>query len=429
MSRASLTVVLALGLSSMAAPATQAQVLKKLKKTVKHAAESETMGQVDRMVRDRVRCVFDDPVCIRKAKDEGKQVALTDDAGKVLTNDKGEPIDDPADAAASADAPGSGVWANYDFVPGDRVLFTDDFTSDEVGDFPRRMELVRGNWDVVEWQGRRLLRHTGPRGGAVAIHLPETLPERFTIELEVRYTHNGQYLGIAATRPKNNIGALEGNWIQVGNNGTGVHKGRKATVEALNRLGPVLNGAGLTPVRIMADGRYMKVYVNERRVANVPNAQFARSDWIYLEDTYWATEDNPMFIGDVRIAAGGRDLYDALAADGRVATHGILFATNSARIRPESTPTLEQIGAMLKDHPELRLSIEGHTDAQGETSYNLDLSKRRADAVRDFLVDKLGVDAGRLETAGYGEDRPVADNTTPEGRQQNRRVELVKLGG
>ena len=129
----------------------------------------------------------------------------------------------------------------------------------------------------------------------------------------------------------------------------------------------------------------------------------------------------------IRIAGGGRDLYDRLAKEGRVATQGILFATNSDRIRPESTPTLEEIGTLLKDHPDLWIAIEGHTDSDGEDVYNRSLSERRAAAVKAFLVETYAIADGRLQTAGFGESRPVADNATPEGKQQNRRVELVRL--
>ena len=82
---------------------------------------------------------------------------------------------------------------------------------------------------------------------------------------------------------------------------------------------------------------------------------------------------------------------------------------------------------MLEDHPDLRISIEGHTDSDGDDASNLDLSERRAASVKGFLIANYGIDASRLESVGLGETVPVADNSTPDGKQQNRRVELVKL--
>jgi outer membrane protein OmpA-like peptidoglycan-associated protein len=176
----------------------------------------------------------------------------------------------------------------------------------------------------------------------------------------------------------------------------------------------------------MADGRHIKVFVGEQRVANVPQVDIGRATkvWFVIAD---AKEELPMFVGPIRIAGGGADLYDKLEADGRVTTHGILFATNSDRIRPESTPTLKEIGSMLEEHSDLRIRIEGHTDSDGDDAYNLELSERRAASVRAFLIDKHGIEEVRLEAAGFGESRPAAENKTAEGKQQNRRVELVRL--
>ena len=132
-------------------------------------------------------------------------------------------------------------------------------------------------------------------------------------------------------------------------------------------------------------------------------------------------------IANVRIAAGGKKLYDALAQKGRVATQGVLFDTASDRIRPESTPTLKEMGTMLKEHPELKLVIEGHTDNVGAAAANQSLSEKRAEAVRQYLVSTYGVEKDRLQARGFGASKPAAGNDTAEGRQQNRRVELVKL--
>jgi outer membrane protein OmpA-like peptidoglycan-associated protein len=120
-------------------------------------------------------------------------------------------------------------------------------------------------------------------------------------------------------------------------------------------------------------------------------------------------------------------VYERLAADGRYATQGILFDTGSATIQPESTPTLKEIARTLQQHGDLRLRIEGHTDDTGSADANRQLSERRAAAVRDYLVQREGIDASRLESAGLGQTAPAADNATLEGRQTNRRVELVVL--
>jgi OmpA-OmpF porin, OOP family len=96
-------------------------------------------------------------------------------------------------------------------------------------------------------------------------------------------------------------------------------------------------------------------------------------------------------------------------------------------IRPESAPTLKEIGDMLREHPQLHLRIEGHTDDVGQAAANQTLSERRAAAVWQHLMQHYGIDASRLESRGLGQSRPATVNDTPEGRQQNRRVELVRL--
>jgi outer membrane protein OmpA-like peptidoglycan-associated protein len=172
--------------------------------------------------------------------------------------------------------------------------------------------------------------------------------------------------------------------------------------------------------------KYLKLYMNETRMANIPNADFVRADRIHFN--LYNSQAAEVLIGNFRVAEGGKKiLYDALMADGRVATRGIYFDSGSDQLRPESTPTLKQMGQMLQEHQELSLLIEGHTDDQGDDSYNQDLSERRAAAVRQFLIAEYGISDSRLQSKGFGESNPVSPNTTPEGRQNNRRVELVKL--
>jgi OOP family OmpA-OmpF porin len=120
-------------------------------------------------------------------------------------------------------------------------------------------------------------------------------------------------------------------------------------------------------------------------------------------------------------------MLDALNKDGRIALY-INFDTGKATIRPDSKPIIEQIVQMMKANGTLELSVEGHTDNVGDAKSNQTLSENRAKAVVAALVAQ-GIDAKRLSTAGHGQDKPVADNSSEEGRGKNRRVELVKKGG
>ena len=116
-----------------------------------------------------------------------------------------------------------------------------------------------------------------------------------------------------------------------------------------------------------------------------------------------------------------KDLQDL----GRTRIYGINFDSDSDVIKDESKPTLDRIAALLKAKPDWKLTIEGHTDSTATAEHNLQLSKRRAEAVKAYL-QSAGIDGARLKAVGLGATKPVASNDTGTGRAQNRRVELVK---
>ncbi len=122
----------------------------------------------------------------------------------------------------------------------------------------------------------------------------------------------------------------------------------------------------------------------------------------------------------------GGEIEQHLVTDNRVDVYGIYFDFAKATLRAESEPVLKEIAAVMSKHPDWTLSVDGHTDNVGDASSNLDLSKRRATAVKDALVSRYQIAAGRLIPAGLGASRPKEPNDTPEGRARNRRVELVK---
>ena len=422
-------------LAALALPhGADAQILRKVKDVVKGAVEDESLLIVDEAVRRAVRgsvgCVFSDLDCIHSAEEAGEDVYLTDEDGNVLTDDGGELITDPQVAAEKATVrPGEGAWANYDFLPGDRMLFAEDFSDENVGDFPKRLEFVRGGMEVVEWEDRSLLRITS-KDSRFAVKLPEDLPEQFTLEFDAYVGHPNAPVIVSTYElgPRQRAHTAEDRpylfFDGAAGHSSGIHQSGQPVASAED----LRIGQEIVTIRLMVDGAHAKVFMNERRLANHPQVELERGDRVYFAfPDVWT--DRPILVGDIRVAAGGKDLYDKLAEDGRVATRGIFFDTGSARIQPESSPTLDEIGTMLQEHPDLSLLIEGHTDDVGEDDSNLELSDRRAASVRRFIVANYEVDEARLTSEGFGESNPADTNDTPEGRQNNRRVELVRVEG
>ena len=122
---------------------------------------------------------------------------------------------------------------------------------------------------------------------------------------------------------------------------------------------------------------------------------------------------------------GVEEIKKELDEKGHVAIYGILFDVAKASLKPESEKTLQEIVKLMKNYPELKLELQGHTDNQGSADYNIELSQSRAEAVKTYLVGS-GIDDLRLTSKGYGLSRPVAPNDTEEARAKNRRVVLVK---
>jgi outer membrane protein OmpA-like peptidoglycan-associated protein len=130
--------------------------------------------------------------------------------------------------------------------------------------------------------------------------------------------------------------------------------------------------------------------------------------------------------GGVADPAAAKRIETDLSKTGRTIIYGIYFDFASDRIKKESEPVLAEIAAVMKQHPTWNISVEGHTDNIGGDSYNLDLSQRRAAAVKQALIGRYGIEERRMQTAGFGMRVPKEPNDTIEGRARNRRVELVK---
>ena len=181
------------------------------------------------------------------------------------------------------------------------------------------------------------------------------------------------------------------------------------------------------PVKLalwVQNGR-LRVFTNGEKQLDFNQVEMPAIDSVeFAHDFYGANQS----IGyrSVRFAESTPDFSQVIASSGRYVSHGILFDTDSDRLEAESAPVIQSIAKGLETNPNLKLLIEGHTDSVGDKAHNLDLSKRRAEAVKGVLVAQFKVDVSRLTTAGIGSAKPIDSNDTPQGRSQNRRVEFVR---
>jgi outer membrane protein OmpA-like peptidoglycan-associated protein len=192
---------------------------------------------------------------------------------------------------------------------------------------------------------------------------------------------------------------------------------------------------GPVPVSILLDGRRLDLSTIHAR------GQFSSFAFGNMSSEYWFLDDDSMpwmirvegkqgektYLQQLgRVVQPSADVGKDLAAACHVPVYGIFFEFASADLMPASAPALQQIADVMKQHADWTLTIEGHTDSIGGAASNLDLSQRRAAAVKAELVRRYSVPASRLATQGYGLTRPLAPNKTMEGRAQNRRVELTR---
>lgn len=388
----------AVGLVSASRPA-QAQ-LGGIKDKVKKKAEKKTEEEVDK--------------AIGEGKGEEAETAPEDQAAQPEGAAKG----------GTATAEDMALYTKYDFVPGDKVIFYDDLSGEEIGEFPSRWNLDQGVFEVVK-QGTENFIMCTDQGFIRPKLAAGPLPPKYTVEMEFYAKgpeHRGHYYYIewmsADDEPIAELSVKDNEHTLLTVSGKTI---------ADKKLAKPL-GAGKHTMRIMATKSTIKCYVDNERVANVPAVEgFAPVGFRVHMDPWLDEEGNPMLLRGFRFAEGGKTLKEQLDEAGRIVTHGILFDSGSDKIKAESYKTLADIGQLLTENPALRLSVEGHTDSDGADDYNLKLSESRAKSVKTYLVETYKIDGARLESKGLGETKPIDTNDTAEGKANNRRVELVKL--
>ena len=329
-------------------------------------------------------------------------------------------------------------YTQYDFVPGDKILYFEDFSQDAIGDFPalwtsngggevKTVNIAPGKWF-----------HMNGEDAVFCYSKTVAFPDNFIIEFDIIPDAEYSY-GIRMTLyeedpedPKEinddlypgksglHIAFKKDGWETKGytNNPEG------DWVEGQGSKNPVITEQ-VNHVIIWIQKRRVRIYHQGAKTLDVPTNIYAHTKFNRFLFSGWDTYSFPM-VTNLKITTAAPDTRSKLITEGRLTTYGITFDINKAVIKPESHGTLNDIATVLKENPSVNVKIIGHTDSDGDDALNLDLSKRRAESVRTELSSKFGIDASRMQTEGAGESKPVAPNDTPSNKAMNRRVEFIK---
>ncbi len=420
---------------------TNAQFLKKLGKKAERAAERTIERRVEHETSKKTDQALDS--ILEPGSGGKKQPQQTPQSTGGNTNPQdGQSNGSPNSGSVNSSGQKSiQIYSKFDFVPGDKQLFFDDFANDFIGDFPARWN-TNGSGEVVTIdESPQKWMELIPGYGIYYIPDVPQLPEEYTIEFDIltygmdNKTSSTAGIGLYLSNDPNfKDGDYRASvWFPVGQYGAfdirvqNHIKGEGRTIN--NGIRADIRKAVLNQphISIAVNKARFRVWVNEKKYVDIPRMiPENRLTSVKFHVNNLKDGKEKIFITNLKVAEGGVDLRRKLISEGKISTNGILFDTGSANIKPESMGIIRQIYQVLQQDGSINLKIVGHTDSDGSDENNMALSKKRAASVKNALVSVYGVDSNRLAVDGKGESEPVADNNSPDGKAQNRRVEFIK---
>ncbi|MDP2424189.1 MAG: OmpA family protein [Bacteroidales bacterium] len=332
----------------------------------------------------------------------------------------------------------SNITSKFDFIPGEKIIFYDDFSSEDIGDFPAQW-LTNGSGEIVtlnQFEGRWFqITKTG-------YYIPE-VKDKFTDNYTIEFD-----LVILSTLGSEIPAVMDLYFLagELANPSLGSQPGQaglkiQPTYETIiwnnwsearewqgdqGQVSFMFKSSQKYHIAFWVQKQRVRMYANDQKVLDLPRGLQANYTYniFRIDDN---TDETTPLISNFRIAAGLPDMRNQLITEGKLVSYGIYFDVNSHKLKPESTATIKEIAQVLKDNPTVRINIVGHTDSDGGDAFNLDLSKRRAESVKNELIKVYGIDATRIETDGKGESQPLAPDDNALNKAKNRRVEFIKL--
>jgi outer membrane protein OmpA-like peptidoglycan-associated protein len=341
------------------------------------------------------------------------------------------------DIKASQGTPNLKVYSKFDFVPGTSILYFDNFEKDNIGEAPLgwitstsaevvTIDGLEGNWlKMAATSSRHITRSKKQSWG-----------NNFTIEFDLLMVKNSYdpRLNISLINTGGNLVTDEG-ILASGKPAVyfesilGAPGQARATLYSLDNkklsdnMTADLSYNNTVPVHISmsVQAKRFRMWWNDRKLYDLPalSEQYLPNQ---LGFTFGSVGGADIYVSNIRIA---KDVPDTRARfeEGKLVSN-LLFYTGTAQLKPESMGSLLDVSKILKEATS-PVKILGHTDSDGEEAANLNLSQQRAEAVKGILVSQYNIEESKLTTEGRGESQPLANNNTPEGKAQNRRVEFI----
>lgn len=418
----------------------QTSILDRQKENVKNKVNNRIENRIDRGVDktlDKVEEKIDGSGKKKENETNEEKSLENSNSSESQTNEQGtnknnKPIDEPQKTIKS--------YSKFDYLAGEKILVYDQFETTEIGDFPVNWN-TSASAEIVKIDGKQEKFIKLAKTGIYQNEDIKALPENFTLDFDFYATEDFSEMmsGLKVVFVKKMDSPMMydqhfGNDPQFGFD---IHPGAENGSCSFWVFDPTNNQMINNTVKInLAAGKFAKisiwrqknrvrVYVDEQKVIDLPKAFFPEISY----ESIFATNvwEGEIGISNIRYAVGAPDTRSKLITEGKLVSRGILFDSNAATIKAESYGSLKEIASVLLENPTVRVKIIGHTDSDGDEKANLELSKKRAEAVKQNLIQEFKIPANQLETDGKGETEPSDSNSTPAGKANNRRVEFIKL--